>query len=444
MAGQSTVNDLNLEFEWIDPAEARGQELRATWARFEMTLAGDPITRVIDGASRSVRSSLFLPLYPLAEWIATHWWVLFYEVETLGRSTSDEYDRRHNLRNGAEGFALPSLTIQPMGEQVKLDWRPMRLASRNLEFTGSGSAHVSTARLQQTFSDFITAVLGRLADQGVENTLLEREWTGIQTLDSEEVEFCSTAAALGVDPFTLDEQKQQEIVTVSESLPASLLRDFFAAADFSALPTQAHQVLEALARSRENSANLESLKSLRREVTGGEMPKGSPWRQGYQFAQDLRQRLNLNGTKLNSLLSLGRALDTPVRELEDAIIKMAPLPGSLDALVATNSLRSPGFAVPDRRQEEAIRFAFCRALFEYMTTPEGEPLLVTRARSERQKRNRAFAAEFLVPANLLREELPSHIVGDEDIEDVAAIFGVSPYVVRHQIENHGLALSLPD
>lgn len=190
-----------------------------------MTLGGDAITRLIDGASRSVRSSLFLPLYPLAEWIATHWWVLFHEVETLGRSTSDQYENRYNLRNAAEGFALPSLTIQPLGAQVKLDWKPIRLTSRNLEFTGSGSAYIPAVRLQQTFSDFITAILGRLADQGIENTLLEREWKSIQTLDSEEKEFCSAAAALGVDPFTLDEDEQQEIVTVSESLPANLLQD---------------------------------------------------------------------------------------------------------------------------------------------------------------------------------------------------------------------------
>ncbi len=123
---------------------------------------------------------------------------------------------------------------------------------------------------------------------------------------------------------------------------------------------------------------------------------------------------------------------------------MPGLPGSLDAAVAVNSSLSPGFAFPQRRREEAVRFAFCRALFEYLTIPEGTPLLVTRARSDRQKRNRAFAAEFLAPADLLREALSGQTVGEEELDDLAVDFGVSASVIRHQVENHELAAALSD
>jgi len=443
MASKFAMSGLTLDFEWIDPAEARGAELRATWARLEISLAETVVTRLIDFESRGIRNSVFLPLYPLAEWLATHWWFLFYEVETLGRSTSDQYDRRHNIRYSAEGFALPSLTIQPLGEQIKLEWRRVRLGAQNLEFTESGSVHVPAKDLRQIFSDFITAVLKRLQEVGVEDTLLEEEWRSIQPVDSEERDFCSAVASLGLDPYTLDESQQQQILEVSESLPASLLGDFFAVADFPALPIQASQVLDALESSRNNGANLMSLKSLKQELASAKKPQGPPWRQGYQFAHDLRQRLNLNGDKLSSLPLLAKALGVTPRQLHAAILKTPVLPSSLDALGATNSRQSPGFAISERR-EVAVRFAFCRALFEYLTIPSDQPLIVTRARSERQKRNRAFAAEFLVPADLLREVLPGHVIGDEDIDDLADSFGVSPSVIRHQIENHGLALSLPE
>jgi hypothetical protein len=438
------VSALTLDFEWIDPADAKGPELRATWARLEIRLEEEPITRLIDLGSRSVRSSLFLPLYPLAEWLATHWWFLFHEIETLGRSTSDHYGERHNIRHGAEGFALPSLTVQPLGEQIRLDWRPVRLSAQNVEFTASGSRHVPASELRQSFSDLISAVVKRLQEQDVEDTLLDREWRNIQAIDAEEESFCEAVAALGIDPYTLEECEQQQILSVSELLPPSLLRDFFAAADPPSLPAQARQVLEALEHSRRNRANLESLKALRGELAARGLPKGSPWQQGYRFAHELRQRLHLNGTTLGSLPALGKALGIEGPDLDAAIIKIAELPTSLDALVAINSHESPGFAVPELRREEAVRFAFCRALFEYLTTPENQSLLVTRARSERQKRNRAFAAEFLVPADLLREALPGHVVGDEELDDLAATFGVSPNVIRHQIENHCLASPLSD
>ena len=56
------MSDLTLNFEWIDPAEARGTELRATWARLEILLGGIAITRLIDFESRGIRNSVFLPL----------------------------------------------------------------------------------------------------------------------------------------------------------------------------------------------------------------------------------------------------------------------------------------------------------------------------------------------------------------------------------------------
>ncbi|HKI00830.1 MAG TPA: ImmA/IrrE family metallo-endopeptidase [Thermoanaerobaculia bacterium] len=437
------MSKLTLDFEWIDPAEAKGPELRATWASLKISLEGNEITRLFDGASRSVRSRLFLPLYPLAEWIATHWWFLLVEVETPGRSTSDHYDKRHNIRYGSEGFALPSLTIQPMGERIRLAWQPARLDAQNLEFMASGSAYIPEFELRQTLSDFIAAVLGRLHDHGIENTLLEEEWNGIQAIDSQEQEFCSVVASLGLDPYTLSEQEQEKIMRVSERLPLSLWPDFFELADFSVLSEQADQVLDAVSSSRRNKTDLASLKSLRQEIRADKVTQRPPWEQGYEFARELRQRLNLNGERLSTLSSLEKALGVPSRKLDSAIIRIASLPGAFNALVATNARESPVFTVPQRRGD-ATRFALCRALFEYLTTPAGEPLLVTGARSERQKRNRAFAAEFLVPRDLLRGALPSQTVGDEEIDDLAAAFGVSPSVVRHQIENHRLALPLSD
>ncbi len=433
---------LKLEYEWIDPEGARGAELRATWAMLEIRFGEESITRLIDRSSRSVRSSLFLPLYPLAEWIASHWWFLLNEVETLGRATSSQYERRHNIRHGAEGFALPSLLIQPLGESVRLSWEPISFKAQNLEITSRGAGNLSSSDLREALADFISAVIKRLHAEGVGNTLLEQEWSSIQSAELEEREFCSAAASLGLDPYALDDEDQNSILAAGDLLPSSILGDFFSVADWPSLLPQACQVRDALETSRKNRGNLKSLKMLRDDLTGFRLT-GSPWDQGYQFAHELRKRLGLNGTRLGSLPTLGKALDISGKSLEAAITKVSILPASLDALVATNSRESPGFAIPAHRREAAVRFAFCRALFEYLTVSEERPLLVTRAHSDRQKRNRAFAAEFLVPAELLQAALPSAAIEDDEIDELAADFGVSPSVIRHQIENHKLA-ALPD
>ena len=65
--------------------------------------------------------------------------------------------------------------------------------------------------------------------------------------------------------------------------------------------------------------------------------------------------------------------------------------------------------------------------------------MLTRARSEQQQRNRAFAAEFLAPSATLRNKAPAASVDGEDMDELAREFGVSPFVIAHQIENHGIA-----
>ena len=97
----------------------------------------------------------------------------------------------------------------------------------------------------------------------------------------------------------------------------------------------------------------------------------------------------------------------------------------------------PGFAFR-RFGREAARFAFCRALGETLTS--SSDALITRAHSERQRRNRAFAAEFLAPADGLMKMVAARPAVDlSDIDEIAERFGVSPFVVKHQIENHNLA-----
>jgi Zn-dependent peptidase ImmA (M78 family) len=53
--------------------------------------------------------------------------------------------------------------------------------------------------------------------------------------------------------------------------------------------------------------------------------------------------------------------------------------------------------------------------------------------------NRAFAAEFLVPHEMLKRELSGAMIGEDEIDDLAVEYGVSTFVIRHQIENHQLA-----
>lgn len=88
--------------------------------------------------------------------------------------------------------------------------------------------------------------------------------------------------------------------------------------------------------------------------------------------------------------------------------------------------------------EPGRRFHLCRAVAEILTDGVADSL-VTQAESPRQKRNRAFAAEFLAPSRALCSRVKSPVVDDDDIEELAEEFGVSTYVVEHQLQNHQIA-----
>jgi Zn-dependent peptidase ImmA (M78 family) len=97
--------------------------------------------------------------------------------------------------------------------------------------------------------------------------------------------------------------------------------------------------------------------------------------------------------------------------------------------------------------ENTKRFAYARALYEYLASSGNEAALASRAVTNRQAVNRAFAAELLAPAEGVRRELfgsaksdtHTRTVGEEDISELADHFGVSTIVIERQIENHGLA-----
>jgi len=158
----------------------------------------------------------------------------------------------------------------------------------------------------------------------------------------------------------------------------------------------------------------------------------APWQYGYRQARQLRSEFGIGGP-------IGDDLDPVLREtLGSFEVHAFEAPDGIDTIVAPNRARVPWFGIPNRViRPQSWRFVLCRALSDYLAM--SGPSLVTRAQTEHQQRNRAFAAEFLAPAESSRERLAADRVSDEELEDLAQHFGVSGFVIRHQIENHRLA-----
>jgi len=428
--------NLKIDYEWVDPLGARGAELRATWARLRIAVDDQAVTQVYDRVVKAVRDSIYLPLYPLAEWIATHWWFLLGELENPGKRVATDYDTRHCIRFGQEGYALPPLTIRPVGTYAQLHWEPVSARWMPLDFIGSGSRYIAVDALAQILGEFVQAVIARLQDQGVQSTLLEEEWVAITQSNAEERQFALAAALLGEDAYALGDDDAARIVEVSRTIPAEALTEFLATATLGTLEASQAAFRRSVEDAVAQQGYLRTLADIKRQL-GQVHASGLPWEFGYALAQRTRSVIGLNGSPVPTDALLAGALGVPADDYEAAIARGVEAPG-VDAVVATSEDDSPGFAV-SARFENAVRFSFCRGLCEYLTGQRSSVELVTRTHSDRQKANRAFAAEFLVPAATLRDTVTSDTVGSEEIDDLGIHFGVSPFVIYHQLENHRIA-----
>lgn len=422
--------------EWIAADGVATPELRATWARLRITVDGCAVSELRDDAAGASRDALYIPLYPLAEWIAANWFTLLNEPESPGRSTERDFWRRHCVRAAAEGFALPELRIVTEGDTTLLRWLPVSFLAQRLRFVANGEARVGRSAVEEALRNLVDAVILRLRDGGVPSTnFLEEEWAAVASLDQEEADFCATVAAMGLDPFNVDAEIGGQVLRIARDIQPDLRSEFFAAANPAQLPSQ-FDWLRFATQSVSDSDSIDIIPDLRREwARQSSQERGGtghePWDVGYRAAnavrnyvglsvdpiptEDFRERLGFAQSKTNSQAH---------SENMDAVA--VSLENYKSAIVLTN------------RSNIANRFAFARALYESFTHPTGDAL-VTRAASTRQKANRAFAAELLAPAEGLRRRLPMGLPSSETFEDLADEFGVSTETIRYQLWNHGLA-----
>lgn len=429
------MSEISFDFEWLDPGGAQAEELRATWASLTIRVADLPLTGMLDLRNRSYRTHVFLPLFPLAEWIANNWWFVSEEVGKPETVATTEFDRRHNIRWAREGFALPSLRFVSVGEQIELQWQPLDVHDAGVRFINVGQTSVAAGKVLAALSQFVEAVVTRLDDHGIHETSLHAEWKAIQEADHAERRFCAAAGRLGVDPYALDDDVTDAILACEGQIIPELLADFLSLASLDELAKQAESLANATRAISDDRDDLDALSPVR-NLAPTLRQNVNPWQTGYEYARELRRGLNANGWKSRSLDELAAHLG--IVELDRCLLPATGNCRFLDALAGENQQHKPKFLI-EKRHESSRQFAFCRAMFEHLTRPTGSFALVSGLRTDRQKMNRAFAAEFLVPHDQLAADISAAAIGDEEISDLADAYGVSEMVIRHQVENHQLA-----
>lgn len=416
-------------------------ELATTMARLEIKVASNFVTIAEDIRNGSIRRSISVALYPIAEWIVFNWWQLLHNgrlaEETVPSSSHAEAARklaRHNLRSAADGFVWPSLMIRRDGPLARLDWRADEAAppGRSIRFVTSGSELVDVGWVEASFTDLVQAVLQRLEEAGVGETPLSKEWGALRALDGDETEFCLACGRLGIDPFSEGVDLAESIEDAFQDLGPTLAWDLFDAAAPARLRQDAAWVQKALAQAAVGSSKESRWLDLTqwRGTAPTSFSDRPPYEVGYERARDLRRDLGIEPTDA-----------FPVERLPLTISTLANDEPALEGIVgARNADLSAGLVLAWERAGASRRFAAGRALWHLLTV-EGTSLLTT-ASSCGQRAGRAFAAELLAPAEGIRGFLKSGTGFIAAAARAADHYRVSDLVVRHQFENQVVGRSL--
>lgn len=405
-----------IECSWESAPGVRAPELRATWGALHIAIGDETATLIKERESpNQVRERIDVAAYPLAEWLALNWWAL----DTP--SHLPDYVGL-NLAGAGDGFPWPAMTLRSDRQQMWVRVTPRYEADSRVRNLSNVSAVLDVDEVRRSLSRFIDSTVRRLEDFGIAGTLLQDEWSAIQGSDDDERQFAAVAAAWGFDPYNIGDDEAQRLLSAGEALQDdALLADLARAVPFSALESAEHWMHEAL---REAT----SLRRQRRSLPDADallsVSGAAPWREGYRRARSLREQLGI---------SLTRAV--AIEDFVAVTSVSGPPPGNIEALAKIERDTAIAVVGPeiDPRAPRG-RFIGARTLARRITDPQTTSSLLTRGAQYTDKLERAFAAEFLAPAEGVREVLRGDF-SEESQARAAQAFGVSEIVIGHQIDN---------
>jgi hypothetical protein len=334
---------------------------------------------------------------------------------------------------------------------MQLDWKVMEEIQAQIKYLRPGFAKIPLDVFRNELDTFLEAVNQQLRSKGITDTDFQELWLEIKATDKEEEDFCVAAAALGKDPYEVNDADAEEIVEAANLLPNGLYIEFFNAVGDGFTIGKAkriQQILHRLSKSKSYSVP----KPINPDrFTNLISHSARPWEDGYGAAKKLRKKLKLTKHQpicYSELLGhFGMEMNNP---LSTDYFDLNGSSERIDVLITSNANNLPSLSYSKRFKkaqpefrESNEKFAFCRAIFEYLYHQD-RPALVTSSHLSSQKRNRAFAAEFLAPAETIEKMIQGKSsIFEEEVQAIANKLKVAEFLVKHQIENNKLARIKP-
>jgi hypothetical protein len=442
-------NEFKIEINnWL-PSGAGEPEVRETTAEISIRVGSNYATEVEDRPARSVRKSVRASAYLLATWFASNWWRLRWEPEKKSlatRSQGLDWDLSHELGASGGGYVWPPLTLSSDGYHmlVQCDGREKESDETlsPIRYLNSFATLIDVSSFENGVSNFVEQVLARLDASGIRRSLLHEAWTEVRTertkksLESKR----KLEALLGVDP---DEQEGliEGLMKWQAKVGKQALGEIAAASETSDVETILNATADA-ANSVHTFSRIADYEKIKSQLADkGSLSNNVPWRLGKEAASTMRRVWKL-GDKPVTNQDIAERLDVDEAMFSGAHPKIPVAVGVRGS--HEEQLKLLLRSMPPARQ----RFDLARLIGDHIGVDAGDTWKpATRSLTARQKFQRAFAAEFLCPSDMLYARYKSGFDADEDVDEtileISREYQVSPRLVLNHLANRGLIGASP-
>lgn len=441
---------LSIDCDPIDQPAAKDPLERRTWCAVRIRVGGRTVTRMWDKALQEERSLLYVPAFPIAEWLVENWWTLLNEPSPSAElpktffaelpktfSARLPWIKRHCLRSAESGLLLPSLYLFNDGRGIGVAWQgdePDVFPNMPGSFSDSGVDRLEKTPTEDILAEFVSAILGRvetLEDERVDQ--LRKHWRIIRGADVAEATFCTVAGRMGVDPYDPSQVPDELAAFIEEAFSDAelpLARDLTEAA-------QPHSVAAQWSWVKQTRATWKLGPLSTRPPVPADVVEQSPSRHGYRLAAIVRQRAGLSPSDPVS------SIEDVARSVAGVSFRTQPqnhIPGSgVRAAVGWMDDGDIVVAGPRPQREDSQRFLSARGLFHALFGCGRSERLITDAYTWDQQASRAFAAEFLAPQAALTTRTGLR-TDRSTVDELARAFRAGTKVIENQLDNAGVAI----
>jgi hypothetical protein len=243
----------------------------------------------------------------------------------------------------------------------------------------------------------------------------------------DELEWCKNAGRLGLDPYDPD---TIDFGSMSAGISAALFADICEAVDLSDL----HRACEW---TRQATARLRRARPISLRGFGGPPYRDLTvpgWRNGIDAVELLRQRLKL---PIDPRQALSKLFDDSEMGEPDRVSEVAS--GAVEG-VARRENSEIRATVPARSIKQQ-RFRTCRTTYLGWRASSNSEVAITPAETWRQQASRAFAAELLAPAKLIKDRYGKTGLNRNSVERLSSEWLCPEQIIVHQAKNHDISVN---